>query len=111
MEPQARDALQILEQRRLQLENQLADLDKALLYWRSSETDYEIFKEDILAVPETKNHASLDAVGREFKGSVLKPSGMYFYRVLHVCNVLNKSRYKKPPDRRQGRTPDPTADT
>lgn len=47
MEPQGRDSLQVLEQRRAQLEQEIAVIETTLAYWKDSETDYEIIKENV----------------------------------------------------------------
>lgn len=69
--------LQLLERKRLQLESQIADFEKQLLHWQSWETDYELFKEEITAAPESDNEQKLPQSVEEFDRQFLTSQGMF----------------------------------
>lgn len=85
MEPQGRDSLQVLEQKRAQLEQEIAVIETTLAYWKDSETDYEIIKENVqledeMEAPwqEKAMYLDKDWVGSGSGIKVLKKDGKWF---------------------------------
>ena len=77
MSADADGTLQLLEQKRLQLEGQIAEFEKQLLHWQSWETDYELFKEEITAGSNSDNGQNLPQSVEQFDRNLLNSQGMF----------------------------------
>ncbi|EFQ30813.1 hypothetical protein CGRA01v4_12865 [Colletotrichum graminicola] len=66
-----RDSFLDLERHRLQLEDNIAKLQKALLHWQKWDAEYESLKEEIESVPQPASREDLARIRRDFEGEVV----------------------------------------
>ncbi|KAK1993367.1 hypothetical protein LX36DRAFT_643231 [Colletotrichum falcatum] len=66
-----RDSFLDLERHRLQLEENVAKLQKALLHWQKWDAEYESLKEEIESVPQPASREDLARIRRDFEGEVV----------------------------------------
>ncbi|OHF01157.1 hypothetical protein CORC01_03471 [Colletotrichum orchidophilum] len=66
-----RDSFLDLEKHRLQLEDSIAKLQKALQHWRKWDAEYESLKEEIESVPQPASREALARIRRDFEGEVV----------------------------------------
>ncbi|KAF6838541.1 hypothetical protein CPLU01_02342 [Colletotrichum plurivorum] len=66
-----RDSFLDLERHRLQLEDNIAKLKKALQHWRQWDAEYEALKEEIESVPQPASQPDLARIRRDFQGVVV----------------------------------------
>ncbi|KAL0935023.1 uncharacterized protein CTRU02_209614 [Colletotrichum truncatum] len=66
-----RDSFLDLEKHRLQLEDNIAKLQKALQHWRQWDAEYESLKEEIESVPQPASQPDLARIRRDFEGEVV----------------------------------------
>ncbi|WYZ44060.1 hypothetical protein EsH8_VII_000496 [Colletotrichum jinshuiense] len=66
-----RDSFLDLEKHRLQLEENIAKLQKALQHWRQWDAEYESLKEEIESVPQPASREDLARIRRDFEGDVV----------------------------------------
>ncbi|KAK2023799.1 hypothetical protein LX32DRAFT_127733 [Colletotrichum zoysiae] len=66
-----RDSFLDLERHRLQLEDNVAKLQKALLHWQKWDAEYESLKEEIESVPQPASREDLARIRRDFEGEVV----------------------------------------
>ena len=67
----SRDSFTDLERRRVQLEDNLAELTQLLHHWQTWEAEYEGLKEELSALSKEHTSDNLTRVGTEFGGSLL----------------------------------------
>ncbi|PSR87400.1 Prefoldin subunit-domain-containing protein [Coniella lustricola] len=60
-----------LERHRLQLENSVTKLQRALQHWRMSDAEYEQLKDEVEAIHETASREDLERIREEFEGEVV----------------------------------------
>lgn len=66
-----KDNLLNIEKNRLQLEDNVKQLRKALQHWQTWDAEYEALKEEVEKVPEDSPTADLQRVRNEFEGELL----------------------------------------
>ncbi|GKT41652.1 uncharacterized protein ColSpa_01833 [Colletotrichum spaethianum] len=66
-----RDSFLDLERHRLQLEDSIAKLQKALQHWQKWDAEYESLKEEIESVPQPASREDLARIRRDFEGEVV----------------------------------------
>ncbi|TDZ20495.1 hypothetical protein Cob_v006382 [Colletotrichum orbiculare MAFF 240422] len=66
-----RDSFLDLEKHRLQLEDNITKLQKALQHWRTWDAEYESLKEEIESVPQPASQKDLARIRRDFEGEVV----------------------------------------
>ncbi|KAL2882876.1 hypothetical protein SGCOL_001566 [Colletotrichum sp. CLE4] len=66
-----RDSFLDLEKHRLQLEDSIAKLQKALQHWQKWDAEYESLKEEIESVPQPASREALARIRRDFEGEVV----------------------------------------
>ncbi|EXF78937.1 hypothetical protein CFIO01_09948 [Colletotrichum fioriniae PJ7] len=66
-----RDSFLDLEKHRLQLEDSVAKLQKALQHWQKWDAEYESLKEEIESVPQPASREVLARIRRDFEGEVV----------------------------------------
>ncbi|KZL70601.1 p450 monooxygenase [Colletotrichum incanum] len=66
-----RDSFLDLERHRLQLEDNIAKLQKALQHWQKWDAEYESLKEEIESVPQPASREDLARIRRDFEGEVV----------------------------------------
>ncbi|KAF9876731.1 hypothetical protein CkaCkLH20_05577 [Colletotrichum karsti] len=66
-----RDSFLDLEKHRLQLEESIAKLQKALQHWRQWDAEYESLKEEIESAPQPASSEHLARIRRDFEGEVV----------------------------------------
>ncbi|KAJ0279646.1 hypothetical protein COL940_006642 [Colletotrichum noveboracense] len=66
-----RDSFLDLEKHRLQLEDNIAKLQKALQHWRQWDAEYESLKEEIESAPQPASSEHLARIRRDFEGEVV----------------------------------------
>ncbi|KAI3557686.1 hypothetical protein CABS01_07925 [Colletotrichum abscissum] len=67
----ARDSFLDLEKHRLQLEDSVAKLQKALQHWQKWDAEYESLREEIESVPQPASREALARIRRDFEGEVV----------------------------------------
>ncbi|EWC44693.1 hypothetical protein DRE_06589 [Drechslerella stenobrocha 248] len=65
------DTIEVTEKQRLQLEQSIAKLQKALKHWHVQSAEYEGLKEELLALPRTASRNDMLAIADEFGGDVI----------------------------------------
>ncbi|KAK1450807.1 hypothetical protein CCUS01_02266 [Colletotrichum cuscutae] len=66
-----RDSFLDLEKHRLQLEDSVAKLQKALQHWQTWDAEYESLREEIESVPQPASREALARIRRDFEGEVV----------------------------------------
>ncbi|KAF4784283.1 hypothetical protein HER10_EVM0006405 [Colletotrichum scovillei] len=66
-----RDSFLDLEKHRLQLEDSVAKLQKALQHWQKWDAEYESLREEIESVPQPASREALARIRRDFEGEVV----------------------------------------
>ncbi|KAI3538039.1 hypothetical protein CSPX01_09836 [Colletotrichum filicis] len=66
-----RDSFLDLEKHRLQLEDSVAKLQKALQHWQKWDAEYESLREEIESVPQPASREALARIRRDFEGEVI----------------------------------------
>ncbi|KAK1716494.1 uncharacterized protein CLUP02_14041 [Colletotrichum lupini] len=66
-----RDSFLNLEKHRLQLEDSVAKLQKALQHWQKWDAEYESLREEIESVPQPASREALARIRRDFEGEVV----------------------------------------
>ncbi|GKT64854.1 P450 monooxygenase [Colletotrichum tofieldiae] len=100
-----RDSFLDLERHRLQLEDNIAKLQKALQHWQKWDAEYESLKEEIESVPQPASREDLARIRRDFEGEVvdkkeindlfgridLKPAGQIVNLLSRRIDYVSKS--------------------
>ncbi|KAH7320037.1 Prefoldin subunit-domain-containing protein [Stachybotrys elegans] len=69
----SKDSLLDLERHRVNLENTIQDLRKALHHWQTWDTEYEALKEEVDAIPASQTSEELQRICGAFEGELLQP--------------------------------------